>query len=307
MSVKVALVFPGQGAQTVGMGREFYQSSPEAREIFDKAHGLINGLLEVTFEGPPEKLTSTQYCQPAIFTFSMAALAALRVHPKFQNLSVEYACGLSLGEYSALCASGALSFEETLKLVERRSFFMEEAAKLKDGTMAAVIGMDREKLLAVCRETGAEVANFNSPEQIVITGETEKVRKASDLIKQQGARRVIPLDVGGAFHSSLMRSAAVNFAKELADVDIGVPEFPIVSNVDAVPSDNPDHIRKNLAHQITSSVQWVDSIQYIAGQGIKDFLEVGPGSVLKGLIRKINPELTVYNIAKPADLNTLPF
>lgn len=304
---KVALVFPGQGAQTAGMGREFYKSSPEARKIFDKAHGLIKDLLEVTFEGPQEKLTSTQYCQPAIFTFSMAALAALRVHPKFQNMSVEYACGLSLGEYSALCASGALSFEETLKLIERRSFFMEEAAKLNDGTMAAVIGFDRKKLLAVCREAGAEVANFNSPEQIVITGETEKVRKASDLIKQQGAKRVIPLDVGGAFHSSLMRSAAVDFAKELDDVDIGVPEFPIVSNVDAIPSDNPEHIRKNLAQQITSSVQWVDSIHYIAGEGIKDFLEVGPGSVLKGLIRKINPELTVYNIAKPADLNALPF
>ena len=307
MSFKVALVFPGQGAQTVGMGREFYKSSAEARKIFDKAHRLIKGLLDVIFEGPQEKLTSTAYCQPAIFTFSMAALEALRVHPKFQNISVEYACGLSLGEYSALCAAGALSFEETLKLIERRSFFMEEAAQLKEGTMAAVIGFDRKKLLAVCQQAGAEVANFNSPEQIVITGETEKVKKASELIKQQGAKRVIPLQVGGAFHSSLMRSAAVDFAKELNDVDIGVPEFPIVSNVDAIPSENPDHIRKNLAQQITSSVQWVDSINYIAGEGIRDFFEIGPGNVLKGLIRKINPELNVYNITKPADIDNLPF
>lgn len=303
--LKTALIFPGQGAQYVGMGREFYETYPAAKNIFDKANNIIPGLTDVIFNGPPEKLISTAYCQPAIFTFSVAALKALQIHPQFFGISPQYSCGLSLGEYSALVACGALSFEETLKLVERRSFFMEEATHLKKGTMAAIIGGEKAKLLEICQQTGAEVANFNSPEQIVITGEAEKVNEACRLLKDAGAKRVIPLEVSGAFHSNLMQSAALKFEEELKKVNIQAPQFPIISNVDGLPANNPAYIRKNLAKQITSSVQWVSTVEYIAAQGIKDFIEIGPGTVLKGLIRRINPELKVSNIEKPQDIEAL--
>lgn len=304
---KVALIFPGQGAQTVGMGKEFYDTSPEAKAIFDKADQLISGLTEVIFNGPQEKLTSTAYCQPAIFTYSMAALSALRAHAKFQNVDPQFTAGLSLGECSAVAASGALSFEETLQLVERRSFFMEEATSAKKGAMAAVIGFDKTKLAEICDTVGAEVANFNAPDQIVITGEAEKVAKASEAISEQGAKRVISLDVSGAFHSNLMQPAVPKFEEVLSKAAFTTANFPVVSNVDGRPADNPDKIRTNLAKQIVSSVQWVDSTQYIAAQGVSDFLEIGPGNVLKGLIRKINRDLKVYNIRKPEDIDNLPF
>jgi len=303
---RVALIFPGQGAQAPGMGKEFYDSSPEAKGIFQKADSLISGLTDVTFNGPADKLTSTAYCQPAIFTLSMAALEALRAHPKFKSIEPAFAAGLSLGECTAVTASGALTFEEGLNLVERRSFFMDEATKAKKGAMAAVIGFDKDNLIAVCRETGAEVANFNSPDQIVITGDADKVAKASNAIKEQGAKRVIPLDVAGAFHSSLMASAVPKFEDVLAKAGFKQALYPVVSNVDGRPVRDPEAIRQNLAKQITSSVRWVESVQYIAGQGVSVFLEIGPGNVLKGLIRKIDPGLTVHNIRNPQDLEDLP-
>ncbi len=307
MSTKVALIFPGQGAQSVGMGREFYEASPQAKAVFEAADKIIPGLTDVIFNGPAEKLTLTKYCQPAIFTFSVAALKALEAHPKSKNITPSFACGLSLGEYSALTACGALSFEDTLKLVERRSFYMEEATKLQKGAMAAVIGFPKDKLVEICHQTGAEVANFNSPDQIVITGEAEKVAKASEAIAAAGAKRVIPLDVSGAFHSSLMRPAVAKFEAELAKITFKSPRFPILSNVDAKPETDPENIRRNLALQITSSVQWVDSVRNIAAAGVTTFLELGPGTVLKGLIRKINAELNVYNISKPQHIDELPF
>ena len=305
--MKVAYIFPGQGAQEVGMGKEFYAVSPEAKEVFDRADQLINGLTDVIFNGPQEKLTSTGFCQPAIFTYSIAALRAFQAHEKFRNIKPQFACGLSLGECTAVTAAGALSFEEMLSLVERRSAFMEEATQLKKGAMAAVIGFGHNQLVQVCMHTGAEVANFNSPEQTVITGDAQKVAEASKTIEEQGAKRVIPLDVSGAFHSSLMESAVPKFQEELNKAVFRQALFPVVSNVNGKPSSGPEEIRSNLARQITSSVQWVDSIQYIAGQGVTDFIEIGPGNVLKGLIRKINPELKVHNIKKPEDIDRLPF
>lgn len=300
--IKISYIFPGQGAQQVGMGKEFYEHSPQARNIFDRADAIIPGLKDIIFNGPADQLTSTAYCQPGIFTLSVAILKALEAHPIFGKLKAEFACGLSLGEYSALVASGALSFEETLRLVERRSFFMEEATKLIKGTMAAVIGLNEEKLLALCGKIGVEVANFNSPEQIVITGVEEKIEKAIALIKEAGAKRVIPLDVSGAFHSSLMLPAAVKFEEELKKVHFQKPKFPILSNVDAISATDPETIRRNLAKQMTSSVQWVKTIERIAQEGIETFFELGPGTVLKGLIRRINPSLCVVNIEKPVDI-----
>jgi [acyl-carrier-protein] S-malonyltransferase len=302
----VAFIFPGQGAQEVGMGREFYEQSPQAKEVFDSANQIIPQLTEVTFNGPQEKLTSTAFCQPAIFTFSLAALAACKAHPKFKNINPRFAAGLSLGELSAVVASGSLSFEEGLRLVERRSAFMEEATRLQKGKMAAIIGFEKEKIVAICKQTGAEIANFNAPDQIVITGQATKVEEASRLMTEGGAKRVIPLDVSGAFHSSLMKSGADKFTQELTKFSFKEAQFPIVSNVDGKPAIGSSHISSNLSKQITSSVQWIDSVHLIASQGVTTFIEIGPGNVLKGLIRKINRELTVHNIRIPADIDALP-
>ncbi len=301
----VAIIFPGQGAQKVGMGKEFFDIYAEARAVFEAADKIIGGLTDVIFNGPQEKLTSTAFCQPAIVTVSIASLRAFEKHPVFGNINIRYTAGLSLGEYSALAASGALSFEDTIRLVERRSFFMEEAARQRQGKMAAVIGFEIGKLVKISQETGAEIANFNTPEQVVISGDADKVDMACEKIKGEGAKRVIPLDVSGAFHSSLMLPAAEKFKIELEKIDFLPPKFPIISNVTARPIVEVDEIKEDLFKQITSSVQWVDSVNFMVENGVHNFIEIGPGNVLKGLLRKINPELNVYNVRIPEDLEKI--
>jgi len=304
----ISLIFPGQGSQSVGMGKDFYDASPEAKKIFDAADSVIgNNFKSVVFDGPQEKLTLTAYSQPGIFTMSMAALAAFKAHPKSQNVQVAFAAGLSLGEYSALCASGSLDFGETIKLLQKRSQFMEEATKMSAGKMAAIIGMDRAKIVEICQATGAEVANFNSPQQIVITGHAAKVEAACKMLSEAGAKSVVPLEVSGAFHSSLMQPAAEKFAAELKGAPLRNAAFPIVANVDAKPATDAEVIRRNLARQITSSVQWVDTVNFMISQGVKDFVEIGPGKVLKGLIRRIDSTASVQNIEKFSDLESMNF
>ena len=304
--MNVALIFPGQGAQKVGMGKEFYAASPAAKAIFDAADRILGkDLTNVIFNGPAEKLTATAYCQPGILTFSLAVLEAFRAHPKFKNVQPKFAAGLSLGEYTALAASGALSFEETLKLVAKRCAYMEEATKLHAGKMAAIIGMEKDKVVEVCRRTGAEVANFNSPAQIVITGHAAKVEAACEVFRQEGAKSVIPLDVSGAFHSSLMQPAADKFRVELQRIKLSKPSMSVVPNVNGRPADDPAVILKNLSNQITSSVQWVDTVTNIAKAGVDTFIEIGPGKVLCGLIKRIDRSLRTFNIETPADIDNL--
>lgn len=304
--IPISLIFPGQGAQKVGMGREFYETVPAAKAIFDAAQSILgNDLVDVIFNGPQEKLTLTAYCQPAIVAFSVAVLQALKQSEKFKNFNVKFAAGLSLGEYSALIACGGISFEDGIRLVQKRGAFMEQACKLEKGKMAAVIGFPKERLKEICLETGAQIANFNSPEQIVITGHAAKVEQAVSIIEREGAKNVVMLDVAGAFHSSLMSSAAEGFKKELASLKINPLNFPLVSNVTGKSVSDPDAIRENLPKQIVSSVLWEDSVRFMAQQGVTTFLELGPGKVLKGLIRRIDPGLTVYNIEKPADIEKI--
>lgn len=304
----IALIFPGQGAQKVGMGKDLYETSLEAKAVFDEANDILKeDLTSVIFEGPEDKLMSSIYCQPAIFTMSMAALAAFKEHKDYQNISVRYTAGLSLGEYGALCAAGVLSFADTLKLLRQRALLMDEAVKNNPGKMAAVIGFDQEKLKAICQEAGCEIANINAPDQIVITGKSEAVLKASQMITDAGCKKVIALDVAGGFHSTLMKSAGDQFSTVLKDYTFYNTDIKVVSNVHGQAQVSVEEIKANLPKQIYSSVQWVRSIEFMAQQGIVDFVEIGPGKVLKGLVRKINPQLNVYNIQTTEDISTLSF
>lgn len=304
----IALIFPGQGAQKVGMGKDLYDANPAARAVFDKADQLMDGTLcRTIFEGPEEALMATASCQPAIFTMSAAALEAFRQSDKFKNVSVKYTAGLSLGEYGAMYAAGVLSFEETLRLIQKRGAFMEEAAKSNPGKMAAVIGFDKDQLVDVCKRAGCEVANFNAPDQIVITGRASAVETACRMITEAGGKKVIPLDVAGAFHSSLMKPAADRFAEVIKDVHFSVTDIKVITNVNARPQMTAGEIRENLPRQICSSVQWVDTVRLLASQGITDMVEIGPGRVLKGLIRKIDPALSVQNLQGADDLAGLSF
>lgn len=304
----IALIFPGQGAQKIGMGREFYEINPAARDVFEKANQVLGeDLSKVIFEGPEDKLMSTAYCQPAIFTMSMAALSAFHASEKFRNVSVKYTAGLSLGEYSAMCAASVVSIADGLKLIQQRGACMEEAVRANPGKMAAIIGFDRDKLITICKTAGCEVANFNAPDQIVITGKTDAVAKACQMIVEQGGKKVIPLDVSGAFHSTLMKPAADKFAAVLKGVEFTVSNVKVISNVTAKPQASTEEIRQNLPRQIYSSVLWVDSVNFLASEGLTDLVEIGPGRVLKGLIRKINPAITVHNIQVPEDIVALPF
>ncbi|MDP3143200.1 MAG: ACP S-malonyltransferase [Candidatus Omnitrophota bacterium] len=308
MPKDVAYIFPGQGSQYVGMGKELYLASVAAREVFDKADKLLNNELKrICFSGPEELLKLTTNCQPAILTLSIACLKSLLVHPKSKNINVRFTAGLSLGEYSALVAAGALNFEEAITLVKQRAEIMEEEALTHPGEMAAIIGLEIELVKKICKDTGAEVANLNAPGQAVISGPTGNVDRAMEMAKDEGAKAVVALEVSGAFHSSLMQGAALRFSEVLKTANISAPKIPVIANVNALPETDSAQIRQNLTKQVDSSVLWEDSIRYIVSQGVNTFLEIGPGKVLKGLLRRIDPSLIVYNIEKPADINTLPF
>ncbi len=298
-----AFVFPGQGAQYVGMGKDVYEAFAESREVFNTADRILGfSLSKLCFEGPEDILTRTINCQPAIFTTSYAVLMALRSVSGLGLSGVSYMAGLSLGEYTALVAAGALTFEDGLRLVAARARFMEEAAKQNPGKMSSVLGLGLEIIRDISRESGVEIANLNCPGQVVISGSPESIIKAAEMALKRGAKRVINLEVSGAFHSSFMHSAAQRLAEILSDIDIKKPNTPVVSNVTALPEENPDKIRDNLIKQITHSVFWESSVRFMIAQGVGEFFEIGPGRVLKGLIRKIDSGVQVMNIEHKADI-----
>ena len=299
----VALIFPGQGAHYVGMGKDIYEAFKESKAVFDRADEILGfPLTKLCFEGPIEELTKTINCQPAILTTSIAAFEAFKTAFSSQLSAVSYTAGLSLGEYSALVASRALSFEDGLRLVRKRSELMEETAKKHPGKMSAILGLGRKELEEICHNSSCEIANLNCPAQVVISGKVEAVDKAKEEALSKGAKRALDLEVSGAFHSSLMREAAVNFSNFLKNFNLGPGSIPVISNVTARPQQEKEEIAQNLIKQIFSPVLWEDSIKFMAAQGVKTFYEIGPGNVLKGLIRKINPELNVVNIGKKEDL-----
>jgi len=300
---KVAFLFVGQGSQYVGMGKDLYENFPEAKSVFDKAQGVLSfDLKQFCFEGPEEKLKVTNISQPAIVTVSIAAFEAFKSR---NNIKPVFMAGLSLGEYSALIASGSISFEDGIRLIKIRGELMDEASRKYPGKMAAVLDLPVEKIKEICLGCGAEVANLNCPGQVVITGSTAAINKASVLSTEQGAKRVIPLEVSGAFHSSLMSEASVGLKKSLENVPIKDPLVPVISNYSAFPQKRASQIKDNLVYQMRSSVRWEDSMKFILSQGISNFIEFGPGKILKGLMRKIEPSAKVTNIEKVGDILNL--
>jgi [acyl-carrier-protein] S-malonyltransferase len=299
---KMAFVFPGQGAQYVGMGRDIYENFPSVRLLFEEADDLLKfNLTQVCFEGPAEKLKVTSVCQPAILAVSLATLQALEI--SCPDIKAGMTAGLSLGEYSALVAAGVLDFADAIRLVEKRGEFMDEASRLNPGQMISILGLHREALEQICKETGVEIANLNCPGQIVVSGGTDAVSQASRLAKEKGAKRVIPLEVSGPFHSSLMDPASKKLMFELNRVEIKTPKIPIVSNVTAYVENTPEEIRTNLVNQINHATRWQDSVRMIIDSGITAFLEIGPGKVLSGLIHRIDNSLDIYNIETAKDID----
>jgi [acyl-carrier-protein] S-malonyltransferase len=303
---KVALLFAGQGAQYVGMGKDLYETFPEAKAVFDKADKVLGfSLSKLCFAGPAQELTQTQNCQPAILTMSIAAFEAFKsvLGSRFSVLG--YAAGLSLGEYSALVVAGAIDLEEAVYLVRKRGEFMEEEALKSPGKMASVLGLDLAIIKNICRETKVEIANINCPGQIVVSGGIKEIEETAKLAEEQGAKKVILLEVSGAFHSLFMQGAALKLAGELEKIKINTPRVPIVSNVTAKPVTKPEEIKANLIKQITGSVFWEDSMRFILSQGVTQFFEFGPGKVLKGLMRRIDERAQVINIEKKEDILNL--
>ena len=306
--MKIAFVYPGQGAQYVGMGKDLFEAYPDLKDIYLKADTILGfELSSVSFEGPAEKLKQTYVTQPAIFTHSVCLTNILG-----KKLSADFSAGHSLGEYSALVYAGALTFEEGLKLVKLRGELMQKAGEQQKGTMAAVMGLSPQKLEELCREASSagivQVANFNSPGQIVISGSVDGVRKAMELAREAKAKLVKELVVHGAFHSPLMEPAKEEFKKALDTAPISNVRIPVYANVSAkpiTPGTPVETIKELLYNQLTSSVRWEESITNMIHDGAEEFVEIGPGKVLQGLIKRIDGNVAVRGFDKAEDLNKL--
>ncbi len=287
--MKKVYVFPGQGAQAVGMGKDLYEQHDEVRAMFERANEVLGfRITDLMFAGTPEDLKQTKVTQPAVFLHSVAMAKALGVEPAA-------VAGHSLGEFSALVVSGALSFEEGLRLVAKRAQAMQAACEAVPGTMAAVLNLADEEVERICAETEGVVvaANYNCPGQLVISGEVAAVEAACVKCKEAGARRALVLPVGGAFHSPLMEPAREELARAIAEAEFTTPRCPIYQNVDAEPHTNPEEIKQNLIAQLTAPVRWTQIVRRMVADGYADFTELGPGTVLQGLIRKVSTEVAV--------------
>jgi [acyl-carrier-protein] S-malonyltransferase len=300
---KTALLFAGQGAQVVGMGKDLAEKFPSAKSWFDRANATLGyDLAKICFNGPETDLTKTENAQPGIFLVSWVAFQLLK--EQSANLKFEATAGLSLGEFTALTAAGAMSFEDGLRVVRQRGKFMQEACDVTRGGMAAIIGLDEALTREVCAEAGVVLANLNCPGQLVISGEVEKISKAVELAKAKGAKRAIPLPVAGAYHSPLMASAQPKLQTELTKIKISSPGVPVISNVNALPHGIAGRTISQLVEQVTSSVLWEQSMRALLAQGFTRFIELGPGTALSGFMKRIDKSAQMLNVADAASLET---
>jgi [acyl-carrier-protein] S-malonyltransferase len=283
------------------MGHDFAEQFPSARAWFGRANAVLGyDLAAICFQGPEPELTKTEHAQPGIFLVSWVALQLLQ--DRAPALTFEATAGLSLGEFTALTAAGAMSFEDGLRLVRQRGRFMQEACEATRGGMAAIIGLDEAPTREVCAQAGVALANLNSPGQIVISGAADRITQACELAKAKGARRALPLTVAGAYHSPLMASAQPKLQAELARVAVNPPSVPVISNVTAGPHEAPDTIRARLVEQVTSSVRWEQSMRYLLERGFTRFVELGPGTALSGFLKRIDKNAQALNVADLASL-----
>ena len=317
---KTALLFAGQGAQAVGMGKDLAAAFPSAKAWFDRANAALGyDLASICFNGPEPELTKTENAQPGIFLVSWVAFQLLKERVGVQSrngrdcsaadtlkrelqLKFDATAGLSLGEFTALTAAGAMSFEDGLRVVRRRGRFMQEACEATRGGMAAVIGLDEAPTREVCAEAGVVLANLNCPGQLVISGETDKITKAVELAKAKGAKRAIALPVAGAYHSPLMAGAQPKLQAELAKIKISPPAVPVISNVTGQPYGNAADISARLIEQVTSSVFWEKSMRHLLAQGFTRFIELGPGTALSGFMKRIDKGAQMLNVADVGSL-----
>ena len=298
---KTALLFAGQGAQAVGMGKDLAEKFPAARAWFDRANAALGyDLATICFNGPEPELTKTENAQPGIFLVSWVAFQLLK--EQAPALKFDATAGLSLGEFTALTAAGAMSFEDGLRVVRQRGRFMQEACDATRGGMAAVIGLDEAPTREVCAEAGVVLANLNCPGQLVISGEADKIAKAVELAKAKGAKRAIALPVAGAYHSPLMAGAQPKLQAELAGVKLSSPSVPVISNATGSAHAGATDISARLVEQVTSSVLWEKSMRYLLAQGFTRFIELGPGTALSGFMKRIDKTAQLLNVADAASL-----
>jgi [acyl-carrier-protein] S-malonyltransferase len=299
--MRVAYVFPGQGAQKVGMGRDLYDSFPSARTVFSEADEALGfPLSQLCFEGPEDELRQTINAQPALVATSFACLRAVREVNSSALPQPDFVAGHSLGEYTALAVAGVLDFATAVYLARERGRLMHEAGLARPGGMVAVIGFDEALLAEVCQETNTWLANINCPNQLVISGTHENLARASELARARGAKRTIPLSVSAAFHTPLMQSAVDCMAQILKTLPFRNPLFPLVANTTAEPATNGAEIKAELLRQLCQGVQWQRSVEYMIGAGVSTFIEIGPGEVLSGLIKRINGDVKTINIGDAA-------
>lgn len=292
---KRAVVFAGQGAQFVGMGKDLTAAYPECKDLFDRASAVLGyDLAKLCEEGPIEEITKSDKCQPAIFVTSAACFTALKkLYPEIQ---VAGTAGLSLGEWTALWAAGVVSFEDAVKILQVRGKAMQEACTERPGGMVSVMGLAMPELVKVCEATGVQMANINSSEQIVLSGDKDKIGEAEKLAQAAGAKKTVVLQVAGAFHSPLMSSAAGKLEQVLGGVTFHVPVIPVLSNVTGQSHGSPAEIKSQMLKQVTSSVQWVASIETFKAMGVTEYIECGPGKVLAGLIKRIDKDASSVSI-----------
>ncbi|MBA7503514.1 Malonyl CoA-acyl carrier protein transacylase [subsurface metagenome] len=303
---KTAYVFPGQGSQSVGMGLDLYRRYSTAREVFDEADATLGfPLSRLCFEGPEEELTRTDNAQPAILVTSIACLRAAQQASNKDSPSPSFVAGHSLGEYTALVAANALSLGDAVRLVRERGRLMNEAGQKVPGSMLAIIGLDVDTVEDVCLHSKSTISNINCPGQIIISGATDALAEASKLARMKGARRLIPLKVSGAFHSPLMEPIMAEFDEVISNFIFHPPVIPLIANVTAQPLTDVDFIKEELLKQLRHCIQWQPSIEYMMRNGVTSFYEIGPGRVLCGLIKRIDPRVQIFNISGIEDVTQL--